>query len=437
MSRSVVGGGGGGGHQDNNDEEYVDDDGYVYYPGFQHEWGFVHTGENHYELSPPRYSPRNGTTGSTTSVLGERKFKRSIEDLYPEDFREVFKETKWDRASRSLEVGTDDNDEEVEEPPPPLRSDTDGSLFESAVEEMTPVGRESTSDFLQPVEMETIEPNGKDANHDDHTNVIEVPPTVHDSTKDEEEPLKYPYRLVTFFLPPGFHNWSNALGFLREFFFLPQCSRRIAKAARGALFGRSNGRNDTSTPPSRSQRLQIHDDFVVLRPAEEELLRCAGLDTYLLIRFARFGFDVCFYPFLFACVTVIPIYISCIPGSVLFLDANGEMVASASVLIDGFFSLTINRIESGSSKMYGIIVCTFFLYFFVLRRLWLEWEVFIKLRHRFLSNGDQNFHDNPTYLKKFRNTVVVECVPKTQRSDRHVRQVFEQLFPVKLRVQKC
>jgi hypothetical protein len=239
---------------------------------------------------------------------------------------------------------------------------------------------------------------------------------------ENDVPLKYPYRLVTFFLPPGFHNWTNALRFVGEFIFFTKFNRRVAKA-RGAVFG-------GTAVMSKRQEMRIHEELIVLTPAEEELLRCAGLDTYLMIRFARFGFDVCFYPFLFACATVFPIYLSCDIDKIFQIECeSGEVLASANSVIDGFFSLTINRIPPGSRKMYWVIAFNFFLYFFVLRRLWLEWEIIIKLRHRFLSNGDENFHKNPTYLMKYRKSVIVECVPKAQRSDRNIRQVFEQLFP--------
>lgn len=147
-----------------------------------------------------------------------------------------------------------------------------------------------------------------------------------------------------------------------------------------------------------------------------------------MIRFARFGFDVCFYPFLFACVSVFPIYLSCDVDEIFAVETS-EVIAAATSVIDGFFSLTINRIPPSSWKMYWVVTFNFFLYFFVLRRLWLEWEIIIKLRFRYLSNGDENFHTNPTYLKKYRNSVIVECVPKSHRSDRKIRQVFEQLFP--------
>ena len=242
-----------------------------------------------------------------------------------------------------------------------------------------------------------------------------------EDTPEDDTHLKYPYRIVTFFLPPGFHNWRNAIRFSAEFFFFSKFNRRVAKA-RGAMFG-------GATVMSKRQEMRIHEELLVLTQPEEELLRCAGLDTYLMIRFARFGFDVCFYPFLFACATVFPVYFSCDIEKIFQGVNGGEVIASATGVIDGFFSLTINRIPKGSWKMYWIVVFNFFLYFFVLRRLWLEWEIIIKLRHRFLSNGDENFHNNPTYLKKYRNSVIVECVPKSQRSDMKIRETFEQLFP--------
>lgn len=73
------------------------------------------------------------------------------------------------------------------------------------------------------------------------------------------------------------------------------------------------------------------------------------------------------------------------------------------------------------------------LYIYVLRRLWVEWEVFIKLRYGYLMNGDGSFDQRPTYMRKFRNSVMVECVPPGYRSDQNLRDVFENLFPGRIR----
>ena len=58
-----------------------------------------------------------------------------------------------------------------------------------------------------------------------------------------------------------------------------------------------------------------------------------------------------------------------------------------------------------------------------------RYAVFIKLRHSFLVDGDKSFHKSPLYLKKYRNTCMVERVPKSLRSDRNINDVFESLFP--------
>ena len=160
--------------------------------------------------------------------------------------------------------------------------------------------------------------------------------------------------------------------------------------------------------------------------------------------FIRFGFDVTCYPFLSACVVILPIYLS---------ETGGED--------DFYLSLTIEVIPNRSPKMIWLVVFTILLYIYIMRRLWLEWEVFIKLRHNFLAEGDTSFHRRRTYLKKYRNTCLVECVPgwvwsfcslpfwyctilsstvpdfyyificlkESHRSDRSLKLAFESLFP--------
>jgi hypothetical protein len=97
-----------------------------------------------------------------------------------------------------------------------------------------------------------------------------------------------------------------------------------------------------------------------LEEGEKELLRCAGLDTYLLVRSARFGFDVTFYPFLISCVAILPVY--------KYHDAADAGASNA------YFNLTIESVPNGSKTMIWIVVFTILLYIYILRRLWIEWE---------------------------------------------------------------
>eukprot|EP00957_Ditylum_brightwellii_P191446 14575996-Ditylum_brightwellii.AAC.1 len=64
-----------------------------------------------------------------------------------------------------------------------------------------------------------------------------------------------------------------------------------------------------------------------LPPLEAKLLKYAGLDSYLMIRFVRFGFDCTFYPFLLAVATLIPIYYT----DVAFNNIVDESVATESL----------------------------------------------------------------------------------------------------------
>mmetsp|Transcript_26962 Transcript_26962/g.56923 ORF Transcript_26962/g.56923 Transcript_26962/m.56923 type:complete len:1388 (-) Transcript_26962:191-4354(-) len=207
---------------------------------------------------------------------------------------------------------------------------------------------------------------------------------------DENEKLKYPYRLPQLLLPLGFHSWADAYRFLHDFFgFKSEQSHDYS--ALGVSF------------PGRD-----------IPCAEKELLRCVGLDTYMMIRSARFCYDATFYPFLIACVTVVPIYLS--------YQQDEDR---------GYLTLTIIRIPAGdSSGTFGaVLAVTAILYLYVMRRLWWEWEVFIKLRYHFIMEGDDSLDQRPAYRKKYRNTCMVECVPKSHRSDATLREMFETLFP--------
>jgi hypothetical protein len=175
----------------------------------------------------------------------------------------------------------------------------------------------------------------------------EVDSEEYDILQQSVKPLRYPYRLKYLFMPPGFHKWTNVLDYLRYFFLVPLFSR-WCKNSRCNEEGNDRG-SPVLVNPGKN-----------LTEGEEELLRCAGLDTYLLVRLARFGFDVTYYPFLFSCVAVLPIYYSCKDH----VDAPE----------DRYISLTINSIPAGSLKIVWIFVFTILLYLYIMRRLWLEWE---------------------------------------------------------------
>lgn len=206
--------------------------------------------------------------------------------------------------------------------------------------------------------------------------------------------MPYPYRLVYLFMPPGFHVWRNALPYLSHFFRFPAFLRRFNIVCKRTICDDSN------------------DDISLTEP-EKELLHFVGLDIYLLIRFARLGFDVTYYPFLISCIAVLPVYYT----------------AAKDSSRNNYLSNTINSIENGSRLIWVVLVFSCLFIFFVLRRLWVEWEVFIQLRHDYLARGTRSFYHNNSIKRKYQRTCIVECVPDECRTDVALFDTFNKLFP--------
>lgn len=185
-----------------------------------------------------------------------------------------------------------------------------------------------------------------------------------------------------------------------------------------------------------------------LTVSDQELLRCTGLDTFVMIRFLRFGFDVTFYPFLMGCFFLFPVYRTN-PWDGISTEEGVE-----PTLVDGYFSVTMNSLEPRSPRLW---VCWFFGFAFfawILRRQWMEWETFITLRYNFLANGDVEVEEDPTsievmrrrlglggtdliaqkddvqlHLEQYRNSVIVEHIPESHRRDRELYEFFDAVFP--------
>ena len=171
--------------------------------------------------------------------------------------------------------------------------------------------------------------------------------------------------------------------------------------------------------------------------SDQELLRCIGLDTFVMIRFLRFGFDVTFYPFIAACFFLMPVYRT--------TDWDGSPVDSESepTVVEGYFSITMNALPPGSERLWVCWGFAFVFFFWVLRRLWMEWETFISLRFDFLANGDVEVEkdggsvkemkkrlglggaelvaqkdDVQLHLEQYRNSCLIEYIPESHRRDR-------------------
>lgn len=378
-----------------NDVLFVDEDGYEYFPGHDYtldEEVIAKRFEGEWKKTINDLFPAESTGGSFDS---KREIEESVDNcLEQQDNTDVDPESlaPFDESENEVKAG-----EGVDNDIRPAKC-TGGSFDPKREIE------ESVDNCLDQQDNNGVDPESL-ALIDGSENKVKAEEGLDtncksggdESLNDDEsgKKLAYPYRLVYLFMPPGFHVWQNALPYISHFFCLPAIVRRF-----NILFGRASNDDDDS-----------NDDISLTEP-EKELLYFVGLDIYLLIRFARLGFDVTYYPFLVACVAVLPVYYSAAKGS------SGN----------NYLSNTINSIENGSKLIWVVLVFSVAFFLYVLRRLWIEWEIFIQLRHDFLARGTLHFHNN-SIKQKYQKTCIVECVPDECRTDDALFNEFNKLFP--------
>lgn len=251
-------------------------------------------------------------------------------------------------------------------------------------------------------------------------------------------------------------NPSESIPNRLRYFFLrkePPVSSKPTLANRAAAYDSSNKmlyrgmRHLKSTAAMRKRPLSSSDT---------ELLRCVGLDTFVMLRFLRFCFKCTFYPFLLSCLCLIPVY---------YTNSSYDSVAQTS----GYFQFTINRLPPGSQKHWVPWAYSLMFHLFILRMIWVEWETFIALRFDFLTNGDLEMNitnsqtsttitssqskdvqhqscssiitatssstvSQPLQLlrlqqEQFRNSCLVEFIPESHRRDKELFEYFDAVFP--------
>jgi len=137
-------------------------------------------------------------------------------------------------------------------------------------------------------------------------------------------------------------------------------SPRLKATTHKSLFSRmlSIGNNNIASPatanssPTSPVTHEVNEEMQInrhlktkmtekrpLMQSDVELLRCIGLDTFVMIRFLRFCFDVTFYPFLISLMILIPTYYNNDYNGIEFED--GLRIETQT---DGYFRFTMNRL---------------------------------------------------------------------------------------------
>lgn len=88
---------------------------------------------------------------------------------------------------------------------------------------------------------------------------------------------------------------------------------------------------------------------------DTELLRCIGLDSFIMIRFLRFGFEVCIVFFILACLVLLPTYFS---SEYTGVNVNNNSTTNQqsnddnlTIVTYGYYRVTIDRVEPGSFRL--------------------------------------------------------------------------------------
>lgn len=133
----------------------------------------------------------------------------------------------------------------------------------------------------------------------------------------------------------------------------------------------SEGDRDENKKKSKTHHVARKAIRRPLSAEDSELLRCIGLDSFMMLRFLKLGADTAFWPLVMACILLIPAY---------------KVGGTAGQV--GFYSATAINLVHGDSLHWLLVVYGFLSFSYILRRLWIEWEIFIPLRHDYLEKGD-------------------------------------------------
>jgi hypothetical protein len=174
--------------------------------------------------------------------------------------------------------------------------------------------------------------------------------------------------------------------------------------------------NEEEEPPAQASVVEQQKRFISrqimrrpLKAEDQELLRMLGLDAFMILRFLRLSTDVFFWPLLLAAVTLLPLYLT---------SDNGLAI--------GYFETTIIALIGSTGKYWLVVGFEYIHFCYILRRLWIEWELFMPLRYDFLEHGD---FEKEKYKDQYRLTCLVEFVPAMHKNDQNLFHFFDTLFP--------
>jgi hypothetical protein len=166
---------------------------------------------------------------------------------------------------------------------------------------------------------------------------------------------------------------------------------------------RSRGKHPTAPKPHKGLFEWFWQVYAV---SDDEMLRLAGLDGYVMLRFLAFCTKLCTVCSIGAAV-LMPVY---------FYSHGMDGVY-------GVDQLSMANVELKGTRLWASVA---FMYLFTAIFLYLihkEYEAFMQARHKFFLGCDE---DIPAQMNF---SIQVENIPPEFRTSRKLRQFFENIFP--------
>eukprot|EP00545_Synedropsis_sp_CCMP1620_P004793 CAMPEP_0119012876 /NCGR_PEP_ID=MMETSP1176-20130426/7672_1 /TAXON_ID=265551 /ORGANISM="Synedropsis recta cf, Strain CCMP1620" /LENGTH=828 /DNA_ID=CAMNT_0006965913 /DNA_START=192 /DNA_END=2678 /DNA_ORIENTATION=- len=201
--------------------------------------------------------------------------------------------------------------------------------------------------------------------------------------------------------------FSFVQGVILFCFFLRQRNKDIKRVNYDLFEPRQYTRGHRSPPPFDGGSSTFAWAKAAWKVPDDVCLRNVGLDCYMFIRFLRLAARMTLVG-AFLSIFLIPVY------------ATGEARGEST---EAFNQLTLNRVESGSNRLWVTVVCWWIFIAFILTELWNEWKAYAKHRYEFLAKGDMDT------AKDYRYVIRVENIPADKQSNHALRAYFEHLFP--------
>jgi len=192
--------------------------------------------------------------------------------------------------------------------------------------------------------------------------------------------------------------------FLVAFFEFMRRSHKMVYAPRLKL--------TTTRAPAKLPRGSLGWAYAVYFVGDDEILRIAGMDTYVLLRFLRTNLIISLSCLFWSLLVLVPIY----------LTSNYELESSST-----FGEMTMDHVENGTWRLWVSFLSSCLQTILVLHLVEKDWKTHIRRRRDFFKgDGDPDIPGG----QQFEYTVTVDHLPKPLRSDSALKQRFEEkLFP--------